>query len=76
MIWKAWHWPLALAALFIAPFLVVDTTFLAANLLKVLDGGYVPLMIAAGIIVAMWTWVRGTADHLSTRPTPACRWST
>ncbi len=58
----------ALAALFIAPFLVVDLTFLAANLLKVFDGGYVPLMIAAGIIVAMWTWVRGTADHLSQDP--------
>jgi KUP system potassium uptake protein len=59
VVWKAWRWPLPLAALFIAPFLLVDLTFLFANLLKVLDGGYVPLMIAAGIILAMWTWVRG-----------------
>ena len=44
---------------FIAPFLFVDAAFLLANLAKVLDGGYVPLMIAAGIILAMWTWVRG-----------------
>ncbi|MFO1049358.1 MAG: potassium transporter Kup [Geminicoccaceae bacterium] len=60
VIWKAWHWPLALAAMFILPFLAVDVTFLAANLLKILDGGYVPLLIAAGIMIAMWTWVRGT----------------
>jgi len=59
VVWKAWQWPAALAALFIAPFLVVDFTFLAANLLKVFDGGYVPLMIAGGIILVMWTWVRG-----------------
>ncbi|MFO1050538.1 MAG: KUP/HAK/KT family potassium transporter, partial [Geminicoccaceae bacterium] len=60
VIWKAWHWPLPLAALFILPFLAVDATFLAANLLKIFDGGFVPLLIAAGIMVAMWTWVRGT----------------
>ena len=59
VVWKAWHWPLAPALLFIAPFLLVDGVFFAANLMKVHDGGYVPLMIAAGIIVAMWTWVRG-----------------
>ena len=59
VVWKAWRWPLALAAAFIVPFLFVDAAFLLANLAKVLDGGYVPLMIAAGIILAMWTWVRG-----------------
>ena len=32
---------------------------LGANLLKVLDGGWVPLLIAGGIVLAMWTWVRG-----------------
>ncbi|MGD9510769.1 MAG: potassium transporter Kup [Geminicoccaceae bacterium] len=60
VVWKAWRWPLTLAVPFIFPFLAVDMTFLAANLLKVLDGGYVPLLIAAAIIIAMWTWVRGT----------------
>ena len=59
VVWKAWRWPLPLAALFIAPFLLIDLTFLFANLLKVLDGGYVPLLIAVAIILAMWTWVRG-----------------
>lgn len=59
VVWKAWRWPLGLAVLFIAPFLLVDSAFLFANLLKVLDGGYVPLMIAAAIMLAMATWVRG-----------------
>ncbi|HEX6013307.1 MAG TPA: potassium transporter Kup, partial [Geminicoccaceae bacterium] len=59
VVWKAWRWPLTFAALFIAPFLFVDTVFLLANLLKVLDGGYVPILIAAGVALAMWTWTRG-----------------
>ena len=43
VIWKVWKWsPLAAAAL-IAPFLFLDLTFLAANLLKVFEGGWVPL---------------------------------
>jgi KUP system potassium uptake protein len=59
VVWKAWRWPLLLAAAFIVPFLFVDAAFLLANLAKVLDGGYVPLMIAGGIVLSMWTWVRG-----------------
>ena len=59
VVWKAWRWPLVAALLFIAPFLLVDAVFFLANLMKVYDGGYVPLMIAAAIMVAMWTWVRG-----------------
>ena len=59
VVWKAWRWPLVLSMLFIMPFLLVDGMFFVANLMKVYDGGYVPLLIAAGIMVAMWTWVRG-----------------
>ena len=51
--------PVAIAIF--APFLIVEAAFLFANLLKVLHGGYVPLMIAAALIVVMWTWVRGSA---------------
>jgi KUP system potassium uptake protein len=42
------------------PFLVVDTTFLAANLLRVVEGGWVPLAIACVVMVMMHTWRRGT----------------
>ncbi len=59
VVWKAWRWPLVLSMLFIMPFLLVDGMFFVANLMKVYDGGYVPLLIAAAIMVAMWTWVRG-----------------
>jgi len=60
VIWKVWKWsPLAAAAL-IAPFLFLDLTFLAANLLKVLEGGWVPLALGAWIMMLMYTWRRGS----------------
>jgi KUP system potassium uptake protein len=60
VIWKVWNWkPLAAAAL-IAPFLVLDLTFLAANLLKVLEGGWVPLALGGGVMLLMYTWRHGS----------------
>ncbi|MCP3469200.1 potassium transporter Kup [Bradyrhizobium sp. CCGUVB1N3] len=60
VVWKAWRWsPLAAAAL-IAPFLFLDLTFLAANLLKVFEGGWVPLALGALMILLMYTWRRGS----------------
>ena len=60
VIWKVWKWsPIAAAAL-IAPFLFLDLTFLAANLLKVFEGGWVPLALGALMILMMYTWRRGS----------------
>ena len=60
VIWKVWRWsPLAAAAL-IAPFLFLDLTFLAANLLKVWEGGWVPLALGAWVMLLMYTWRRGS----------------
>jgi KUP system potassium uptake protein len=60
VIWKNWKWsPLAAAAL-IAPFLLIDLTFLGANLLKVLEGGYVPLAFGGLVMLVMYTWRRGS----------------
>ena len=42
------------------PFLIIDVAFFTANMLKLLSGGYVPVMLASLLIVLMWTWVRGT----------------
>jgi KUP system potassium uptake protein len=70
---KVWHWSLAATVALIAPFIVVDTTFLAANLLKVVDGGWVPLALAGGVMVVMYTWRRGTrllADKTRRLETP------
>jgi KUP system potassium uptake protein len=60
VIWRVWKWsPLAAAAL-IAPFLFLDLTFLAANLLKVFEGGWVPLALGAVVMLLMYTWRRGS----------------
>lgn len=61
VIWKVWNWsPIAAGAL-VAPFLVLDLTFLGANLLKVMEGGWMPLMLGGTMVMAMYTWRRGTA---------------
>nr|WP_232834192.1 MULTISPECIES: potassium transporter Kup [unclassified Sphingomonas] len=52
-----WRRPLALAA--ILPFLLLDTIFFGANILRVIEGGWVPLVIAGGIGFLIYTWVRG-----------------
>ena len=60
VIWKGWRWGLPLALATIVPFLMIDLTFVAANLTKLATGGYVPVIVAATLIVVMLTWVRGT----------------
>jgi KUP system potassium uptake protein len=57
---KVWGWSLAATVALIAPFVVVDSTFLIANMLKVFEGGWVPLALAAVMMVIMYTWRRGT----------------
>ncbi len=59
VVWKLWRWPLWLGVLFVSGFLAIDLAFLAANLLKIVDGGWVPLLLAGCAMVVMWTWVRG-----------------
>jgi KUP system potassium uptake protein len=55
------RWPLGLLLALIAPIAVVETGFFVANALKMFDGGYVPVVVAAVIAVAMVTWTKGTA---------------
>ena len=58
---RLWKLPLVVAIAMMSPFLMLDLTFLGANLMKFLSGGYVPLAIAAFLIILMWTWQRGSA---------------
>lgn len=58
---KKWNWSLPLAVGLLTPLLVLELVFLGANLLKIHDGGYVPVLFAAAFTVVMWTWRRGTA---------------
>ncbi|WP_245422345.1 potassium transporter Kup [Alsobacter soli] len=60
VIWRMWHWKPWAAALLVAPFLMIDSTFLAANLLKLLDGAWAPLVFASCLILLMATWRKGT----------------
>jgi KUP system potassium uptake protein len=60
VIWRVWRWPVLGAAALMAPFLFVDLTFLSANMLKVLQGGWVPLALGGLVMLVMYTWRRGT----------------
>jgi KUP system potassium uptake protein len=59
VIWRVWKWALWGALLLMVPFILIDTTFLTANLLKVLHGGWVPLTIGVCLLLVMLTWRRG-----------------
>jgi KUP system potassium uptake protein len=60
VIWKVWNWPAVGAAALMAPFVLIDLTFLGANLLKVIEGGWVPLAFGGLVMVVMYTWRRGS----------------
>lgn len=58
--YKHWKLPLWLAVVMMLPFLLLDLTFLGANLIKIAEGGYVPLGIAAVMLIIMASWIRGS----------------
>src|SRR5688572_16572440 len=57
---RSWGWGPVKTGLVMIPLLLIDITFLSSNLVKLLDGGYVPLLIAGTFFVVMFTWVKGT----------------
>jgi KUP system potassium uptake protein len=52
-------WSLALAVPVFAAFALIDLTFLSANLLKIAEGGWFPIVVAAVVFTVMMTWWRG-----------------
>jgi KUP system potassium uptake protein len=54
-----WRWPLWKAASIFGVFIVVDIAFFGANLLKILQGGWIPLLLGAVIMLLMTTWRAG-----------------
>jgi KUP system potassium uptake protein len=54
-----WQWSIWRAGALTAFFLIIDLAFFGANLLKIMQGGWVPLAIGLGIFVLMTTWQRG-----------------
>ena len=68
-----WKWPVPIALLVTAVFLIIDVAFLGANLLKIAQGGWLPLAIAAFIFTLMTTWKTGrrlVAERLTARAYP------
>lgn len=59
VLWRVWKWPLWLASAVIIPLLLIEQAFFTANILKVLEGGWLPLLMAVVVFIVMWTWVRG-----------------
>jgi KUP system potassium uptake protein len=63
---KLWNWPLWLTIIVTSFFVVVDLSFFSANILKVHDGGWVPLILGIVILTIMTTW-RSGRDLLALR---------
>ena len=55
----AWNYPLWICALATGIFFIIDFVFLASNLLKFIEGGWFPILIAGAIFVLMVTWKEG-----------------
>ena len=56
-----WKWGIARVTAVAGVFLVIDLAFLGANLLKVRDGGWIPLAIGGVVFTLLATWQRGRA---------------
>ena len=56
---EIWQWSLPLAAAVAGALFVIDVAFVSANMLKLADGGYVPLILAGIIYGVMLTWHTG-----------------
>ena len=59
---EIWRWPVWAAGAVAGLFVVIDSAFLAANLAKVIEGGWVPLLLASLVYGVMWTWRRGAVE--------------
>jgi len=67
---ERWKWPVPVAVLVMGTFLMIDLAFFGANLLKVLQGGWLPLVVAVFLFTLMTTWRTGrqiVAERLASR---------
>jgi KUP system potassium uptake protein len=60
VVWRKWHWPVWKAAVLMVPLIQLEQAFLIANMLKIFEGGWLPLMIGGVVILVILTWVRGS----------------
>jgi len=70
---RRWRWSVPLALLTCGMFLVVDAAFFAANMLKVVEGGWIPLTFGGLLFILMTTWHAGlqaVIDKMATMTEP------
>ena len=60
VIWRLWRWKLWVVMLMMTPFIVVDATYLAATLMKLVEGAWVPVLFGVFLILLILTWQRGS----------------
>jgi len=68
-----WKWSRAACIAVAGLFFIVDASFFASNLMKLLEGGWVPLLLAATVYAVMYVWHRGTMairERLREHPVP------
>jgi KUP system potassium uptake protein len=58
---RCWNWGWPFSILVFGSFMTLDVALFSSNMLKFVDGGWVPLAIAAVIFLCMWTWLTGRA---------------
>jgi KUP system potassium uptake protein len=71
-----WRWPLPVATAVAGVFIIVDASFFCANLLKIAEGGWLPLTFAALLFMVMITWrvgIEAIRDALLQKPESADR---
>ena len=56
---EIWNWSLPLSLAVAGLFVVVDTAFVTANMMKIFEGGWFPLVVAAIVFFLMTTWLQG-----------------
>src|SRR5580693_7807030 len=59
---EIWSWPVWAAGAAAGLFVIIDGAFLAANLAKIMQGGWVPLLLASLVYGVMWIWHRGVIE--------------
>ncbi|HTH25346.1 MAG TPA: potassium transporter Kup [Vicinamibacterales bacterium] len=67
---ERWRWPMPLAVIVMGVFLTIDLAFFGANALKIVQGGWLPLAVAAFLFTLMTTWKTGrqiVAQRLASR---------
>jgi KUP system potassium uptake protein len=61
---RQWKWNIQLVVLLFGLLAIIDLLFLSANLLKIPEGGWLPLAIAAAVFLMMEVWRSGRRAHL------------